>query len=381
MARSISELLPAPFAALTLEHVTEIIAAIGDERETLFFERKEIVTGDSLAKACAAFANTYGGLLVVGVPDEGDELVGIPPMAAEAQLWVKDTLRGRVLPIPPFRARWLPTTEDRGLLLVLVEESTATPHLLTRSGTIYVRNPGSSDPVPIADQGRLLDLTRRGIESESRATHAALEIATAELNYFDAPLAPPIEILGVAPTGVTAEFETKLMDDPTTPAVIGNVVWGEVADGAREGRTPTWDQTKVTLRRFGGPGQLHHLRGDPREGVVVTRGGVIAIWHGYKGIEGETQWPDALEIEYLTQRLEHDLNAAREILLEFGAHGDLRLAYRLVPPQGGVLHLGNTQGRIPGNFVFRSAATLDDDDQVPPRFARELTRAAGVGPA
>jgi len=162
MARNVSELLPRPFAELALGDVSQILANVGEERETLFFERKASVTGKTLAKACAPFANTYGGLLVIGVGDEDDTLVGVPSIAAEAQLWVKDTLRGQVLPLPPFRARWLPMEGDRGILLVLVEESSTTPHLLTRSGAIYVRNPGASDPVPIGDQGRLLDLTARG---------------------------------------------------------------------------------------------------------------------------------------------------------------------------------------------------------------------------
>jgi hypothetical protein len=172
MARSVAELLPRPFADLTLDDVAQIIATTGEERETLWFERKASVTTNAFAKACSAFANTYGGLLVVGVGDTSDALVGIEPLAAEAQLWVKDTLRGLVLPMPPFRARWLPTEGDRGLLLVLVEESSSTPHLLTRSGAIYVRNTGSSDPVPINDQRRLLDLTQRGMTASAEARPA-----------------------------------------------------------------------------------------------------------------------------------------------------------------------------------------------------------------
>ncbi len=177
MARSVAELLPRPFAELTLGDITAIIDAIGDETETLWFERKTQVSPNSLAKACAAFANTYGGLLVVGVANEGNELVGIEPQAAEAQLWVKDTLRSRILPMPPFRARWLSLDSAKGILLVLIEESATTPHLLTRSGAIYVRNPGSSDPVPISDQRRLLDLNERGAAAAKRAEERARDTA------------------------------------------------------------------------------------------------------------------------------------------------------------------------------------------------------------
>src|SRR4051812_21123850 len=100
MARSVAEILPHSFAELTLEDIAQIVADHREEGETLFFERKSEVSGNSLAKACSAFANTYGGLLIVGVADEEDTLVGIEPRATEAQLWVKDTLRGLVLPMP-----------------------------------------------------------------------------------------------------------------------------------------------------------------------------------------------------------------------------------------------------------------------------------------
>lgn len=79
MARSIGELLPRPFADLTLDDVREIVATVGEEGESLFFERKGRVSSEALAKACAAFANTMGGLLVVGIADEGNELAEVDP--------------------------------------------------------------------------------------------------------------------------------------------------------------------------------------------------------------------------------------------------------------------------------------------------------------
>jgi predicted HTH transcriptional regulator len=76
MARNVAELLPGPFDELTLDRVSTILRNVGEERESLFFERKASVNGNALAKACAAFANTMGGLLVVGVADDTDDLVG-----------------------------------------------------------------------------------------------------------------------------------------------------------------------------------------------------------------------------------------------------------------------------------------------------------------
>jgi hypothetical protein len=79
------------------------------------------------------------------------------------------------------------------------------------------------------------------------------------------------------------------------------------------------------------------------------------------------------------QVFERDLGAALEILLEFGAHGDLKVEYKLVPPQRCMLYLAAKPRRI-GEFRFHCATTFEDE-HVAERFARELTRAAGVGPA
>lgn len=76
-ARSVAELLPKPFAELDLDDVAEVMRRVGEERESLFFERKAVAKRDLLAKSCSAFANTMGGLLVFGIPDDSDELVGI----------------------------------------------------------------------------------------------------------------------------------------------------------------------------------------------------------------------------------------------------------------------------------------------------------------
>jgi hypothetical protein len=314
------------FAELTLEDVAQIIATIGEERETLFLERKAALSTNSLAKACSAFANTYGGLLVAGVADESDELTGMLPVAAEPQLWVKDTLRSLVLPLPPFRARWLPTEGERGLLLVLVEESSTTPHLLTRSGAIYVRNPGSSDPVPIADQVRLLELSKRGDEARIDAignARRALAVRASES-------ASPMEIVGVAVTGVAANFEERLFAASTFD-YLSLTTWGEQADTRRDGRLAAWAQHHVGVRRVR-MADLHPTRSHVEEGVVVTRAGAVVIYRGFLLRDDDNQsdgHTDTVTESELRARFEPSLRAAREILTEFGGHGDLRVAYRL----------------------------------------------------
>jgi len=379
MARSVAELLPRPFAELTLDDVKAIIASTGgEERETLWFERKAAISPNSLSKACAAFANTHGGLLVVGVADDDDTLAGIEPLAAEAQLWVKDTLRGLVLPMPPFRARWLEVGDGRGVLLVLVEESSTTPHLLLRSGAIYVRNPGSSDPVPIGDQRRLLDLTRRGEEAAASAVTGANTALEAQLHRNYGVL-DHVEKLALVPTGVSAGFEERLFTS-TTPDSLSRTLWGEWENKTSEHRQALWFQDLLGVERTVRP-RLYTIYGDQAFGVIVGRRGDLTVYQG-NVFERTPDHPDALRESMIRQRFLEMLHSAREVLAELGAHGDLRLADRLdvgerdvffdVAPDGGARN-------IPRPLQVDRWTTFDDDAVADSIFA-ELRRAVGIAP-
>jgi hypothetical protein len=382
VTRSVAELLPRRFEELTLEDVGAILAAHVEERETLWLERKAQVSPNSLAKSCAAFANTYGGLLVVGVGNEDSTLVGIEPVAVEAQLWVKDTLRTLVLPMPAFRARWLETADGRGLLIVLVEESSTTPHLLTRSGAIYVRNPGSSDPVPINDQRRLLDLTARGEDAARGAESRALKMLPKQLDH-SGPHIRVISALAVAATGTGAGFSERLFA-AETPEAIGEAVWGPSigdAAGGREWRREQWKQHEVGIVRL-----LHRDfsfgEGDIVEGAIVSRDGAAVVYRTRTLREHRDDDAQALIESHLRKEQSDALNGLRNVLLDLGAHGDLRFMYQL-QSHGANFHFdGRPQqpwaNRLPP--VFDVAFWTDFDEDVSDRLFDEIARAAGIGP-
>jgi hypothetical protein len=283
VARSVVELLPQPFADLTVEDVEQIVTPDpGEPRETLWLERKATFNSGSLSKACAAFANTYGGLLVIGVEDGSDTLVGIDPLD-EPELRVKDVLRGNVLPMPPFRARMLPLDNGRAILLVLVEQSSATPHMLLRNGAIYVRNPGSSDPVTIDDQRRLLDLTARGERAVERA-RANARAAASEHVTFDPDLFADAwaeeETLAIAPTGISDEFDARIFDAATPPA-INQKVWGQQQDPRLDDqRYALWAQPYVGVRRTHRPAMSFNNE-RAHEAVTVDRTGTFRAARGH----------------------------------------------------------------------------------------------------
>jgi len=377
MPRTVSELLPRPFDELELADIEPIAEARGEERETLFLELKESLDGAGIAKACAAFANTIGGLLIVGVADDGT-YPGIERPAGEPQLWVKDVLRSRVLPLPPYTARWLPLADgdDRGLLLILVEESSTTPHLRLDRGAIYVRNPGSSDPVPIQDQQRLLDLLRRGRQAQADAVARARALSIAR-----GPEHRDLERLALVPTGTAATYSTRLFG-PRGPELVRAALaaaYGElVPEGrvARGERGPIFRQHSVSheVRREG--------RIEPRLDSVTAYGdGAVVLDSGYAlGYEG------GLLREQLEERFRRALAAGRELILELGGHGDLRIAATFDLRQVERV-LWDNQGRrisLGDLVVVECWANVEpneqSDDAVVADVFAELGRAGGIGP-
>jgi hypothetical protein len=339
-ARSVAELLPRAFDDLDVDDVRQIVASVGEERESLFFERKRQVTPKSLAKICAAFANTYGGVLVAGIEDATDELVGVP-LIGEPQVWVKDVLRPHVLPLPAFRARCLQLegAPERCVLLVLVEESSTTPHLLTGAGAIYVRNPGSSDPVPINDQARLLELTRRGREARETAVVRANQAFVHTWNDHD------LYTLVLASTGVASDvvrdlYRGRLPADGRSPIDL-LVQTTELHDISAEARSRAhtagaeWSLGRVRLAR--------HVRRDfsqdPEallDGLVVESDAVVQLQRclearDYDG-DPEPRGPSTL---WLNQQSSHGilswfaeaLGRGRELVTALEAHGDLYVLF------------------------------------------------------
>ena len=372
-ARSVSELLPRPFSELTVADVQSIVDVVGEERESLFFERKQQVTPASLAKSCSAFANTYGGLLLVGIGDDNDELVGVEAIA-EPQVWVKDVLRGRLLPLPPFRARSLPLDDDRALLLVLVEESSSTPHLITRHGAIYVRNPGSSDPVPIEDQRRLLELAARGERARDQAGKRAVEALTK--HHFTETVRP--EILTLAPTGTGSTFRTQLFGPDADLQPLRRAL-GDHDDKPRDARQSFWTQYSARVERYVQP-DFYPAFPDWLEGVEVWWDGVVAVLNG-KITEPERG--DSIMFEQLRAQIAHYLVVALDVLLELGAHGDAALGFTLPAGRTLLWPAGRVEELAADVIVVRWTSLELDEEQreaVVKRMIAEVSRALGIGP-
>jgi hypothetical protein len=371
---SILDVLPRPLEELSLADVDSLIA---NGEETLHLELKEQLDNQALARSCAAFANTFGGLLIVGISDDGRR-VGVERPHAEVELFISNVLRSRVLPAPAFRARWLALDgEGTGLLIVLVEESSATPHLLLRSGAIYVRSPGESHPVPLQDQARLFELVRRGERARQSAQHRTGE-HVAEAGERDAAIDG--ETLVVAATGVPDLFRSRLFvrEAPKFLAAALDQAFGERPERVAP-RQVEWRQDSLLVRRVArlDPSPFSP---NPLEKIQVWRDGTLAVHRGHSHDPRS-----AAHSNEVGTRFRGALEAARRLLAQLGAHGDLDLLYRFSYP-GKALFYRSDQAALEMPAEVRverrtALATIAEADEALWRdVLAELLRSRGVGP-
>ena len=159
--------LPPALRSLALSDVTpDDVRWMIREGETLV-ELKSQIPKEGVGPSVAAFANTIGGWIVLGVDDVTRELVGWEPKGrADAVDYLRDLLRTELDPLPPFAAKSL-EIDDQMVGLVRVYESSDTPHIVRGTGAVFIREPAAK--APIRDHRQLVDLARRGEAAERDA--------------------------------------------------------------------------------------------------------------------------------------------------------------------------------------------------------------------
>ena len=117
---------------------------------------------DSALKTVAAFANTFGGLLLVGVSEQqgrADQLAGVAAQRQELKTSIASSIASNISPTPPYEVRDLafPDGSGRHLCIVRVRKGNRL-HLLTKKGEppVYVRNEDESRPANAAELQALL---------------------------------------------------------------------------------------------------------------------------------------------------------------------------------------------------------------------------------
>jgi hypothetical protein len=112
--------------------------------------KRDMPAGEKLAKTISSFANTFGGIVVIGVDEDDQSRPRVPSdgLAFEPKLeervWsvVTDHIYPPVLP----EVRVCPPVNDRTFVVVRVPQSATTPHAVRHNTSVYLRTGNITKP-------------------------------------------------------------------------------------------------------------------------------------------------------------------------------------------------------------------------------------------
>lgn len=129
--------------------IKRLLASTDDERFFIEFKSDDEST-DKLMKEISAFANTYGGYILLGIND--DKSIGGCRKWTEQR--IHSTIHDTITPVPNFDVRRF-RIEEKTVLVIKIEEGSMPPYI-TNKGQIYERI--SSGSFPIKDSSKLNQL-------------------------------------------------------------------------------------------------------------------------------------------------------------------------------------------------------------------------------
>lgn len=157
---------------------SDIRKLLSDEfEENCFFELKaDDVSPDKLAVEISAFANTYGGYILLGVND--DKTIGGCKKWTEQR--IQGTFHDNITPTPIFDVRKF-KVDGKRIYVIKIEEGTMPPYI-TNKGGIYERI--SSGSCKIKDSIRLSQLSQKKTNN-LKSIKEKIELEKIELNISE----------------------------------------------------------------------------------------------------------------------------------------------------------------------------------------------------
>ena len=136
--------------------------------EGLQLDYKEQIPND-LAKTVAAFANTRGGLLLLGIAaDKTTNKPKVPIQGMDGAVGLSERItqicRDGIHPgiIPEISSPiTVPDSENKVVLALRVDESSESPHSISNGTQVYVRTGDTSKPLSLANVTTIVSLLER----------------------------------------------------------------------------------------------------------------------------------------------------------------------------------------------------------------------------
>ena len=148
--------------------------------ENLYLDYKQEIKADKLSQSIASFANTKGGILLIGVSE--DKTTKLPSKwdGIDDTGTLSETVNqiiSNVTPYPTCRFAVVPhTTKGKAFLVVIVEEGASAPYFTVHKPIVYVRTGDVSTPISESNRADLMALTERGEKADAKI-YSSLELA------------------------------------------------------------------------------------------------------------------------------------------------------------------------------------------------------------
>ena len=165
--------LPAATPADLEKAIVQLAKSGVEEKFRLDF--KELWQPDKQCPDIVALANSYGGLLIVGVSDDRQRLPGTPPPTnSDLKTQISSTIASRISPVPLFEVHTCPASQNPPNVLVVIRVAPQPRVYMYLKGDkpVYVRQEDGTVPARAAQLQALLDRVRlaegHGVTEPSR---------------------------------------------------------------------------------------------------------------------------------------------------------------------------------------------------------------------
>lgn len=149
---------------LTISDFVGASLAPGDrQQETYVVDFKE-QWGEKSLRVVAGFANTFGGVIVIGVSENAgraDQIIGVPS-SKEITTQIASSIASNITPTPDYDIAEcaIPADPSRRLAVIRVRSRNRVHYLLKGDRPVYIRNQDQAIPAPAAELRALIERER-----------------------------------------------------------------------------------------------------------------------------------------------------------------------------------------------------------------------------
>ncbi len=194
---------------MILEDVRALVNS-GQREGTLIDYKSDVSEKDTWAPSVAAFANSFGGLIVFGVESKNDQplrLTGFDPHGVEMKTKLTSMVINRIQPRPDFAVRVVTHDQDpkKEVALLRVEEGRNPPYMYSKDGQhrVYIRIGAQKVE---ADYLQLSGLLEKRAKNASKAVPSTNEMFGSS-SFLHVPTPPEPR----GPTETESDYELRVL--------------------------------------------------------------------------------------------------------------------------------------------------------------------------